>query len=124
MSGKNELLEQLRDALDMSDALALLRNSIQRQSVTPNETEFVDFLHGELEAMGATGIARQPFEPGRTNLTGLRSGEPDSKTVMLIGHTDTVHVRDWANVGVAMCARTLSAASSSTARCGEGARQT
>ena len=96
MSGRKELHEKLSAALDMTDALALLRNSIQRQSVTPNEGDFVDFLHGELEAIGATGVARQPFEPERANLTGLRSGEPNSKTVMLIGHTDTVHVRDWA----------------------------
>ena len=96
MSGRKELHEKLSAALDMTDALALLRNSIQRQSVTPNEADFVDFLHGELEAIGATGVARQPFEPERANLTGLRSGEPNSKTVMLIGHTDTVHVRDWA----------------------------
>lgn len=96
MSGKNDLLERLSGALNMTDALMLLRKSIQRQSVTPNEAAFEDFLHGELEAIGATGIARQPFEPGRTNLTGLRSGAPNTQTVMLIGHTDTVHVRDWA----------------------------
>lgn len=96
MSGSNELLQTLSVALDMADALALLRKSIQRQSVTPNEVQFVDFLHGELEAIGATGITREAFEPGRTNLTGLRSGQPNSQTVMLIGHTDTVHVRHWA----------------------------
>jgi acetylornithine deacetylase len=95
VSGNNELLETLRGALDMTDALALLRASIQRRSVTPNEAPFVDFLHGELEGIGATDITRQPFEPGRTNLTGMRSGAPDARTVMLIGHTDTVHVRDW-----------------------------
>jgi acetylornithine deacetylase len=96
VSGRNELLETLSGALDMTDALALLRNSIQRQSVTPNEVPFVEFLHGELEAIGANGITRQAFEPGRINLTGVRSGVLNAQTVMLIGHTDTVHVRDWA----------------------------
>jgi acetylornithine deacetylase len=96
VTGRNELLETLSGALDMSDALAILRNSIQRQSVTPNEVPFVDFLLGELEAIGTNGITRQAFEPGRTNLTGVRSGVLNAQTVMLIGHTDTVHVRDWA----------------------------
>jgi acetylornithine deacetylase len=96
MSGKNNLLERLSGALNMADALVLLRKSIQCQSVTPNEVAFEDFLNGELEAIGATGITRQPFEPGRTNVTGLRRGVPNAQTVMLIGHTDTVHVRDWA----------------------------
>lgn len=89
------LLERLSATLNMDEPLTLLQKAIQRQSVTPNKSAFVDFLETELNALGATEVRLQPFEPGRNNLTGIRTGQPGLPTVMLIGHTDTVHVRGW-----------------------------
>lgn len=79
----------------MDEAVLLLQRSIQCASITPNEANYVSLLQSELESIGARDICLQAFEHGRNNLLAFRKGRGNFPTIMLIGHTDTVHVRDW-----------------------------
>ena len=88
-------LARLRKALDPERALALLRRSIATPSVTGNEAAFAALLKDELVAIGAEDVNARDFAPGRPNVWGLRKGRRGADTLLLIGHTDTVHVRGW-----------------------------
>ena len=52
-------------------------------------------MKDELVSIGAEGIAFREFAPGRPNVWGLRKGRPGADTLLVVGHTDTVHVRGW-----------------------------
>jgi acetylornithine deacetylase len=88
-------LARLRQAFDPDHALALLRRAITTPSVTGNEAAFAALLKDELVAIGAGDVTTRDFAPGRPNVWGRRKGRRDADTVLLIGHTDTVHVRGW-----------------------------
>jgi len=89
------MVARLREAFDADHALALLRRAIATPSVTGEEAAFAALLQDELESLGAEGIESREFEPGRPNVWGRRPGRPGAETLLLIGHTDTVHVRGW-----------------------------
>lgn len=82
-------------ALDREEALALLRGSIGRQSITGNEANFVSYLKAEMGHRGISGIETAEFLPGRPNIWGERKGRGDGPRLLFIGHTDTVHVDGW-----------------------------
>jgi acetylornithine deacetylase len=86
---------RLREAFDAEHALALLRRAIATPSVTGNEAAFAELLKDELVGIGAEGVESREFEPGRPNVWGRRKGRADADTVLIAGHTDTVHVRGW-----------------------------
>jgi acetylornithine deacetylase len=89
------LIARLREALDAGGALALLTRAIGTPSVTGDEAAFAALLADELSALGAEGVTLRDFAPGRPNVWGLRKGRPGADTLLLIGHTDTVHARGW-----------------------------
>jgi acetylornithine deacetylase len=89
------LLSQLREAFDAGHALALLRRAIATPSVTGQEAAFAALLKDELASIGAEGVTSSEFEPHRPNVWGRRGGRRGGDTLLLIGHTDTVHVRGW-----------------------------
>lgn len=89
------LIERLRQAFDAEAALALLKRAIATPSVTGSEAAFATMLAGELKALGAENVALWDFAPGRPNVSALRKGRAGADTLLLIGHTDTVHVRGW-----------------------------
>jgi len=82
-------------AIDADRARATLRDLIGRASVTGDEANVVDFLAGRLPAAGIGGVTVRDFLPGRPNIWGLRKGTGGGPTLMLLGHTDVVHVRGW-----------------------------
>src|SRR5271165_5842375 len=90
---------RLRAALDESHALALLRKAIATPSVTGNEAAFAALLKDELISMGAEDVVSREFAAGRPNVWGLRRGRRGADTVLMIGHTDTVHVRAGGSAG-------------------------
>jgi acetylornithine deacetylase len=90
------LIERLRGALDKQAALALLRRAIGAPSVTGAEAAFARLLADELTALGAEQVALTDFAPGRPNVRGLLRGPTPGPRILLVGHTDTVHVRGWA----------------------------
>jgi acetylornithine deacetylase len=88
-------LARLQEALDKTHALALLRRAIATPSVTGEEAVFAAMMKDELVSIGAEAIALREFAPGRPNVWGLRKGRPGAGTLLVVGHTDTVHVRGW-----------------------------
>lgn len=90
------LVERLRGALDRNSALDLLRRAVAVPSVTGNEADFAGLLAEELRALGTAGVTIREFAPGRPNVHGILRGRGDGPLVLLTGHTDTVHVRGWA----------------------------
>jgi len=91
-----DLVARLRRALDRDAAIALLARAVGTPSVTGHERAFATLLARELEAIGAEAVRLDDFAPGRPNVTALLKGEGGGPTLMLLGHTDTVHVRGWA----------------------------
>jgi len=89
-------IAKLRAALDEAEALALLRRAIAAASVTGAEKDFAELLAGELKALGAAGVTVKDFAPGRPNVWGALRGQGCGPRLLLAGHTDTVHVRGWA----------------------------
>jgi acetylornithine deacetylase len=89
------VLCQLREAFDGDHALALLTRAVATPSVTGQEAAFAALLKDELASIGAEDITSKDFEPGRPNVWARRRGQDGGDTLLLIGHTDTVHVRGW-----------------------------
>jgi acetylornithine deacetylase/succinyl-diaminopimelate desuccinylase-like protein len=89
-------IARLRNALDEGEALALLRRAVAAPSVTGNERAFAGLLADELRALGAADVVVKDFAPGRPNVSANLAGAGGGPRLLLTGHTDTVHVRGWA----------------------------
>lgn len=96
MTIDDQLVSRLRSALDADAAIALLRRAVGTPSVTGEEAAFARLLASELEALGASDVTLSDFAPGRPNVRGLLRRQGDGPCLLLTGHTDTVHVRGWA----------------------------
>jgi len=95
MTASAPLIARLREAFEPERALALLKRAIGTPSVTGNEAAFATLLASELTALGAEDVSMWDFAPGRPNVSAMRKGRVGADTLLLIGHTDTVHVRGW-----------------------------
>jgi len=92
MSGGASIPDMLRLAQRAEVDVALLRDALAIESVTGNETSFARFLAHQLSNLGLdTGTG--PFKGERENVWGTLQG--DGPNLMVVGHTDTVHVRGW-----------------------------
>lgn len=92
---RSKLLGHIQRALDKDESLELLRRSIRTASVTGREARFAELLGEELKGIGACNVTLENFAPGRPNVWGERTGKAGAPTLLLWGHTDTVHVRGW-----------------------------
>ncbi|HET7715505.1 MAG TPA: M20/M25/M40 family metallo-hydrolase [Bauldia sp.] len=81
--------------IDRDRAIATLRGLIRRASVTGDEANVVALLAERLPAAGIGDVSVTDFLPGRPNIWGVRRGTGGGPTLMLVGHTDVVHVRGW-----------------------------
>lgn len=90
-----ELMAKLEPALDMPNAIALLQRVVGCDSVTGKEAGVAAILAEELHRLGVEGVTLRDFLPGRPNVWGARPSEAGGPHVLLVGHTDTVHVRGW-----------------------------
>lgn len=88
------MIGRIREAFDARHALELLQKAISISSVTGDEANFAGWLKGELTALGIEASSAE-FAEGRPNVWGLRKGRGTADTLLLIGHTDTVHTRGW-----------------------------
>ena len=82
-------------SIDRERAIATLRTAIGRASVTGDEANFVEMLAETLSEVGVSGVTVRDFLPGRPNVWGVRKGAGGGRCLLLIGHTDVVHVRGW-----------------------------
>jgi acetylornithine deacetylase len=94
MSPSSTIIARIREAFDAGHALGLLQKAISIPSVTGDEARFAGWLEGELGALGIEASSAE-FAEGRPNVWGLRRGRSGADTLLLIGHTDTVHARGW-----------------------------
>ena len=95
MSGTRERLTSGQVArLDGAHAVETLRTAIRHASITGHEAAFARYLAG---LFGDIGIEAQvtDFLPGRPNVWGVKGGQGNGPRLLLIGHTDVVHVRGW-----------------------------
>ncbi|MER8578481.1 M20/M25/M40 family metallo-hydrolase [Mesorhizobium sp. M1423] len=89
------IIERLKTSFDPDDAVSLLQRSVRCPSVTGNEAAYAALLAEELRAIGAEHVTVRDFEPGRPNVWGIRRGREGGGHLLVVGHTDTVHVRNW-----------------------------
>lgn len=92
MSGE-PLLSKLLSTQDAQSDVELLCDALAIPSITGGETPFAQFLAVQLSKLGlktGTGV----FEGTRENVWGVLPNNGPS--LMVLGHTDTVHVRGWA----------------------------
>jgi acetylornithine deacetylase len=94
MSCSSIIVARIREALDASHALELLQKAISIPSVTGDEANFAEWLKGQLAVIGVEASSAE-FADGRPNVWGVRQGRSGADTLLLIGHTDTVHTRGW-----------------------------
>src|SRR4051794_33569004 len=80
--------------INEKEALSTLQTAISHASITGNEAGFAGFL---AEVLSETGFhtSRADFLPYRPNVWGVREGSGGGRRLLLIGHTDVVHVRGW-----------------------------
>ncbi|MFL5258712.1 MAG: M20 family metallopeptidase [Hyphomicrobiales bacterium] len=83
-----------KHTVDEARAIATLQAAIRHPSITGAEAGFAAYLADILRELGMEGIARD-FLPGRPNVVAVRRGTGGGKCLLLIGHTDVVHVRGW-----------------------------
>lgn len=89
------LVDRLKSAFDAGGALDLLQRAVRIPSVTGSEAAFAHFLAHELQALGADEVKMEDFAPGRPNVHAVVRGSGRGHRLLLIGHTDTVHVHGW-----------------------------
>ncbi|MEM7047713.1 MAG: M20/M25/M40 family metallo-hydrolase [Pseudomonadota bacterium] len=93
-----ELAQALRAGQDSTHDINLLCEAITYESVTGNEANFVRFLHTQMTARQLSPT-QADFLPNRPNIWGQRQGTRGEKQcaprLLFIGHSDTVHARDW-----------------------------
>lgn len=96
MSGRDILVEARRpDAVDPATAIATLQAAIRHPSVTGAEASFAGYLAALLRDLGLDEVTLREFLPGRPNVVGIKRGSGGGKCLLLIGHSDVVHVRGW-----------------------------
>ena len=96
MTDSDNLIGAIRGALDFPAAVARLQKAIQIDTVTGKEANIAPLFRSEFQKLGLESITVRDFLPGRPNLWGVQRGLGGGRNVMIIGHTDTVHVRGWA----------------------------
>jgi acetylornithine deacetylase len=90
-----ELFKLPPGAIDRERAIATLREAIGRASITGDEANFVEMLAETLPEVGISGVTVRDFLPGRPNIWGVHKGKGGGRRLLLIGHTDVVHVHGW-----------------------------
>ncbi len=94
MSHSSTIITRIQEAFDASHALGLLRKAISIPSLTGDEANFAGWLKRELAALGIEASSAE-FAERRPNVWGVRQGSTGGDSLLLIGHTDTVHTRGW-----------------------------
>jgi acetylornithine deacetylase len=95
MSEATALTKRLAGLLDQERAIGFFQEAVGCQSVTGHEANFVDWLEKQMAALALDPRTAQ-FAPGRPNVWGMRKGEGAGPRLLIIGHSDTVHARGWA----------------------------
>src|SRR4051794_34245303 len=82
-------------AVHEAGAIRTLQALVRRASITGAEANVADYLAERLNELGMDQIIVRDFLSGRPNVVGIKRGSGEGKCLMLLGHTDVVHVRGW-----------------------------
>jgi acetylornithine deacetylase len=96
MSGQDTLVDaRPPDVVDQATALATLQGAIRHASITGAEASFAGYLAALLQDLRMDEVMLSEFLPGRPNVVGIKRGSGGGKRLLIIGHTDVVHVHGW-----------------------------
>lgn len=87
--------ERVLARLDGDAVVELLRRTVQTPSITGEEADFAGLVAEELRAAGLDRVESFEFKPGRPDVWGVLEGSGNGRSVMFLGHLDTVHVKGW-----------------------------
>ena len=95
MTAAHLLHSRLAEVFDGDRYVEFLQNAVAVESITGNEASFASWLGERMSELGLS--PRQDFfAEGRPNIYAMREGSCDGPHLLFAGHTDTVHVRGWA----------------------------
>lgn len=80
--------------LDGQKALEFLQGAIRAESITGNESNFVAYLEPKMDELGLSPKSEE-FDVNRLNIWGSTPDGSRGNRLLVMGHTDTVHVDGW-----------------------------
>lgn len=95
MNESEDLLNQAIEHIDPDGAVDLLQRAVQTPSITGDEAAVTALFRDEMESAGVQNLETFEFEENRPNVWGVVPGTGNGKSLMFLGHTDTVHVEGW-----------------------------
>lgn len=95
MNNESTLLKKAINAIDQTAVVDLLQRAVRIPSITKNEATVTELFKSELAKVSPQQIETYLFEGDRPNLTARIKGAGNGNSLMLLGHTDTVHVEGW-----------------------------
>jgi acetylornithine deacetylase/succinyl-diaminopimelate desuccinylase-like protein len=93
-----DLKNIISNNINKNEYIDFFQKAVSFESITGNEKNFVEFLFKKMNSLNLNPQI-EDFKPGRPNIWGSCIGEKKDniKTLLFIGHTDTVHVDGWEN---------------------------
>lgn len=95
MTKQEELLQRAVAHINSSDTIAMLQRAVQTPSITGDEAAIGTLFLEELAGAGVKKVNSFQIAENRPNIEGFISGTGGGNSLMLLGHTDTVHVEGW-----------------------------
>jgi acetylornithine deacetylase len=95
MTKQEELLQRAVAHINSSETIAMLQRAVQTPSITGDEAAIGTLFLEELAGAGVKKVNSFQIAENRPNIEGFISGTGGGNSLMLLGHTDTVHVEGW-----------------------------
>ena len=86
--------DEVAAAVDEEALVELVLEAVRIPSVTPDETDFAEWVRGRMEEGPWSRVRLVEAEPGRPNVY-AEAGPAGGRSLVLAGHLDTVHADDW-----------------------------
>lgn len=88
-------VDRVLEQVDGEEVVTLLQRAVQVPSVTGEEGAFGRLVAGELEETELDRVEIFDVKAHRPDVWGLLKGTGEGKSLMFLGHLDTVHVEGW-----------------------------
>ena len=86
--------DEVAAAVDGDALVELVLEAVRIPSVTPDETDFAEWVRERMEEGPWSRVRLVEAEPGRPNVY-AEAGPAGGRSLVLAGHLDTVHADDW-----------------------------
>ena len=87
---KKKIFENIND-----EVISFFRESIKIPSITTNEKKYGEFIYKKMYEIGFDKLEMFYFKPNRPDICGILNGSGGGRSLMFVGHIDTVHVDGW-----------------------------